>query len=197
VSAAASTAGELQACPSQPAQFVRWLFPGSQDGDVIDLDTPLGEQLLDVAVGQAEAQVPNGPPTGSHQAGSGSRRTRTAGVGQGEGSLSCRQSRCWKTVTANATAPSPLARTQGPQLILDFVSRSVRWAEPAGPRGGRGGVIGYLAGRLRAYATPRPTQRRRSPSSAQPSAATMSQPFIGRPVRSNGRAPGSVSSASC
>jgi hypothetical protein len=24
-------AGELQACPSQPAQFVRWLFPGSQE----------------------------------------------------------------------------------------------------------------------------------------------------------------------
>jgi sigma-70-like protein/uncharacterized protein DUF6596 len=60
-----------------------------------------------------------------------------------------------------------------------------------------GGVICYLAGRLRAYATPRPTQRRRSPSSAQPSAATMSQPFIGRPVRSNGWTPGSVSSASC
>jgi hypothetical protein len=28
------------------------------DGDVVDLDAPLGEQLLDIAVGQAEAQVP-------------------------------------------------------------------------------------------------------------------------------------------
>jgi hypothetical protein len=28
------------------------------DGDVVDLDTPLGEQLFDVAIGQAEAQVP-------------------------------------------------------------------------------------------------------------------------------------------
>jgi len=27
-------------------------------GDVVDLDTPLGQQLLDVAVGEAEAQVP-------------------------------------------------------------------------------------------------------------------------------------------
>jgi hypothetical protein len=28
------------------------------DGDVVDLDATLGEQLLDVAVRQAEAQVP-------------------------------------------------------------------------------------------------------------------------------------------
>jgi hypothetical protein len=28
------------------------------DGDVIDLDTPFGEQFLDVAVGQGEAEVP-------------------------------------------------------------------------------------------------------------------------------------------
>jgi hypothetical protein len=28
------------------------------DGDMVDLDTTLGEELLDVAVGQAEAQVP-------------------------------------------------------------------------------------------------------------------------------------------
>jgi hypothetical protein len=28
------------------------------DGDVVDLDAPFGEQLLDVAVGQPEAQVP-------------------------------------------------------------------------------------------------------------------------------------------
>jgi hypothetical protein len=28
------------------------------DGDVVDLDAALGEQLLDVAVGQAETQVP-------------------------------------------------------------------------------------------------------------------------------------------
>jgi hypothetical protein len=28
------------------------------DGDVVDLDATLGEQLLDIAVGQAEAQVP-------------------------------------------------------------------------------------------------------------------------------------------
>jgi hypothetical protein len=28
------------------------------DGDVVDLDATLGEQFLDVAMGQAEAQVP-------------------------------------------------------------------------------------------------------------------------------------------
>jgi hypothetical protein len=28
------------------------------DGDMVDLDTPLGEQLLDVAIGQSKAQVP-------------------------------------------------------------------------------------------------------------------------------------------
>jgi len=28
------------------------------DGDVVDLDAALGEQLFDVAVGQAEAQIP-------------------------------------------------------------------------------------------------------------------------------------------
>jgi hypothetical protein len=31
------------------------------DRDVIHLDTPLGEQLLDVAVGQPETQVPADP----------------------------------------------------------------------------------------------------------------------------------------
>ena len=28
------------------------------DGDVVDLDAALGEQFLDIAIGQAEAQVP-------------------------------------------------------------------------------------------------------------------------------------------
>jgi hypothetical protein len=61
------------------------------DGDMVDLDTALGGQLLDDAVGQAE---------------SGNRRRRTAGVEQGGGDeLSCRQSRCWNAVAANATAP--------------------------------------------------------------------------------------------
>ena len=39
----------------------RWTHP--VDGDVVDLDPALGEQFFEVAVGQAEAQVPAQPLT--------------------------------------------------------------------------------------------------------------------------------------
>jgi hypothetical protein len=39
--------------------------PPPIDRDVVGLDTPLGEELLDVAVGQAEAQASSGPPARS------------------------------------------------------------------------------------------------------------------------------------
>ena len=76
------------------------------DRDVVDLDPALGEELFDVAVGQAEAQVPadredddirweaeagkGGPRSGS--------RARAAG-------FSCQQSRCQDAVAADATVP--------------------------------------------------------------------------------------------
>src|SRR5688572_19552284 len=44
---------------------------------------------------------------------------------------------------------------------------------------------------------PRSTQRRRSSSSVWPAGSTSSQPFIGRPVMSNTRAPGSARRVSC
>jgi hypothetical protein len=52
---------------------------------------------------------------------------------------------------------------------------------------------GYFGGRPVANASPRRTQRSRSASSAVAWAATDSQPRIGRPLLSNGRAPGSDS----
>jgi hypothetical protein len=44
-----------------------------QHGDVVDVDAALGEQLLDVAVGQAVLQVPSGPPPRSPRPGTGTR----------------------------------------------------------------------------------------------------------------------------
>jgi hypothetical protein len=43
------------------------------DGDVVDLDAVLGEEFFDVAVGQAEAQVP-GDRDDDHLGWTGSRR---------------------------------------------------------------------------------------------------------------------------
>ena len=76
------------------------------DGDVVDLDATLDEQLLDVAVGQAEAQVPadrddndiGWEPETSEV------RPWNWSAARG-GGFSCRQSRCSETVTANATTP--------------------------------------------------------------------------------------------
>jgi len=48
VSAGAGRLGEQRREPLDPPV----------DGDVVDLDAALGEQLLDVAIGQPEAQVP-------------------------------------------------------------------------------------------------------------------------------------------
>jgi hypothetical protein len=44
--------------PARPSNLShQWREPlhPAVDGDVVDLDAPFGEQLLDVAVGQAEA----------------------------------------------------------------------------------------------------------------------------------------------
>jgi hypothetical protein len=49
---------QVPAWPSGLDQQGREPLHPAVDADVIDLDAPLGEQLLDVAVGQAEAQLP-------------------------------------------------------------------------------------------------------------------------------------------
>src|SRR5829696_4911290 len=74
------------------------------DGDVVDLDTPLGEQFLDVAVGQAEAQVPahrqHDHIGWEAEAGEGgARRDRPAGAVSG-------------SHIRSLTAPTALRRTQ-------------------------------------------------------------------------------------
>jgi acyl-CoA synthetase (AMP-forming)/AMP-acid ligase II len=92
------------------------------DGDVVDLDAALGEQLLDVAVGQAEPQVPADreddhvgweaePGKGGPREGS---RARAAGSHAG-------QSRCWNAVTANATAPAEVSAEE----VMAWVAQRV------------------------------------------------------------------------
>jgi hypothetical protein len=73
---------------------------------MVDLDAALGEQLLDIAVGQPEAQVPadRDDDNVGREAEAGERRTVALEQGEG-GEFSCRQSRCSKAVTANATEP--------------------------------------------------------------------------------------------
>jgi hypothetical protein len=71
---------------------------------VVDLDAALNEQLLDVAIGEPEPQVPADRDDDDVGRGSGSRRRRTVGLERGEGGeFSCRKSRCSKAITANAT----------------------------------------------------------------------------------------------
>jgi hypothetical protein len=48
----------MSARPSSLAQQRCESLHPAIDGDVVDLDAPFGEQLLDVAVGEAKAQVP-------------------------------------------------------------------------------------------------------------------------------------------
>jgi hypothetical protein len=48
----------MSARPSSLGQQRREPLHPAINGDVVDLDAPFGEQLLDVAVGEAEAQVP-------------------------------------------------------------------------------------------------------------------------------------------
>ena len=64
------------------------------DGDVVDLDAALGEQLLHVAVGQAEAQIPTDRKDDDRgreaEAGKAGRTT-----GAGRGRYSCQQCRCF------------------------------------------------------------------------------------------------------
>jgi hypothetical protein len=81
------------------------------DGDVVDLDAAFGEQLLDVAVRQAEAQIPAdrqhnhiGWEAEAGKAG------RTAGAGRGGGGYSCQQCRCLDGVAADATVPPKYLR---------------------------------------------------------------------------------------
>ena len=63
------------------------------DGDVVDLDAAFGEEFLDVAVGQTEAEVPADRQGRSHRVGSRSRRTQTVRWERvGGGRFSWRQS---------------------------------------------------------------------------------------------------------
>jgi hypothetical protein len=48
----------MPAGPGGLGQHGREPLHPSIDGDVVDLDPALGEQFLDIAIGQAEAQVP-------------------------------------------------------------------------------------------------------------------------------------------
>ena len=67
--------------PARPSNLShQWREPlhPAVDGDVVDLDAPFGEQLLDVAVGQAEAQV---PATASTMTSGGKRKPAKADCG--------------------------------------------------------------------------------------------------------------------
>jgi hypothetical protein len=92
--------------PSSLGQQWREPLDPAVDRDVVDLDTTVGEKFLDVAVGQAEAQVPadrDDDHVGREaEAREGGPWNWSAARG---GGFSCRQSRCSETVTANATTP--------------------------------------------------------------------------------------------
>ena len=78
---------------------------------VVDLDAALGEQLFDVAVRQAEAQVPTDGQDDHVGWEAEPSERRTAGGEQSEGGgFSCWQSCCWNAVIANATAPAGVTR---------------------------------------------------------------------------------------
>jgi hypothetical protein len=81
------------------------------DGHVVDLHPALEGQFLDVAVGQAEPQVPadgNNDHVGRDpEAGEGGSRTEQ----DEDGGFSCGESRCSHTVMANATAPDAVLRS--------------------------------------------------------------------------------------
>jgi hypothetical protein len=91
--------------------------------DVIDLDAALGAQFLDIAVGQAKAQV-TADGEDDHvgwevEAGEGG--PRGPEQHEGGGGFSCRQSRRWNAVTANATAP---IKATSPYITLRDVTPS-------------------------------------------------------------------------
>jgi hypothetical protein len=74
---APAPADGMSAGPGRLSQQWREALDPAVDGGVVDLDAALGEQLLDIAVGQREAQV---PPHRQHDdvwVGSRSRRRRT------------------------------------------------------------------------------------------------------------------------
>jgi hypothetical protein len=85
------------------------------DGEVVDLNAALGQQFLNVAIGQAEAQVPAHRP---HDHIGREAEASEGGAGDGSG-FSCRQSRCSKAVAANATAPANEGDTR--LLVTDFL----------------------------------------------------------------------------
>jgi hypothetical protein len=73
--------------------------------DVVDLDATLGEQFLDVALRQPEAQLPT-DSRDDHSGGNRKPAKADGGTGPGEGEFSCRQCHHPGAVTANATVPS-------------------------------------------------------------------------------------------
>jgi hypothetical protein len=126
----APVAGDLPAVPDpMPTrsgclgqQRREWLGP-AVDGDVIDLDAAFGEQLLDVAVRQREAQ---GPADRQHdhvgrEAEAGEGRSADAS-GAGSGELSWRQSAC--TGLAHSRCNSPAGAPRASATPTDHAARS-------------------------------------------------------------------------
>ena len=105
------------------------------DRDVVDLDAAFGEELFDVAVGQAEAQIPADGEDDDVAWESGSRQRRTAQRKQGEGGggFSCQQCRCFDAVAADATVPPDVVMASG-QFVYPVAGISGRASgRPGGP----------------------------------------------------------------
>jgi len=96
---------------------------------VVNLDPALGEEFLDVAVGQGEAQVPadreDDDIRWEAEAGIGG---PCAGAGEG-GGFSYRQSRCQDAVAADATVPcqaclAGLPAVLGPERVANLADQA-------------------------------------------------------------------------
>jgi hypothetical protein len=74
---------------------------------MVDLDPALGEELFDITVGEAEAEI---PADRQHITSGGKPKPPKAdrGTGVGDGGFSCGQSRCSDARAANATVPRAL-----------------------------------------------------------------------------------------
>jgi hypothetical protein len=122
VAARPSSLGQQRCEPLHPAI----------DGDVVDLDTPFGEQLLDVAVGKAKAQVPvdrddddiGWEPEASEVRPLHRSRARTT-------RSHAAQSRCSTAVAANETAPTPPTQPSTQPTKLNTKANISRWTVQA------------------------------------------------------------------
>jgi hypothetical protein len=95
----------MPAGPSSLGQQRREPLHPAVDGDMVDLDAPLSQQLFDVAVGQAKAQVSaDRDDDDIGWEAKPAKADRGAGAGRVRRVL-MRQSHCSKAVTANATPP--------------------------------------------------------------------------------------------